>query len=112
MDKKIKRFVKAVCAGGIDPGWDECPICGATSDDECKFAAKPMTTFTVGQKVKILDDRRCHWQPSEEMTILAIEELNDYRHQLLITDKGEYADYWFDPTQSVLKHLDKVKNIE
>lgn len=25
------------CAGGVDPGWDECPKCGATADDECAF---------------------------------------------------------------------------
>ena len=24
------------CRGGIDPGWDKCPKCGATSDDECR----------------------------------------------------------------------------
>jgi hypothetical protein len=26
-----------VCAGGINPGWDACPKCGATIDDSCKF---------------------------------------------------------------------------
>lgn len=72
-----------------------------------------MTIFTVGQKVKILDDRRCIWQPSEEMTIAAIEPSNELTCLLLIMDDGrEYSSYWFDPTQPVLKYLDKVKNIE
>lgn len=26
------------CAGGIDPGFAECPKCGATMDDECRAA--------------------------------------------------------------------------
>lgn len=25
------------CSGGIDPGFDACPKCGATMDDVCKF---------------------------------------------------------------------------
>lgn len=28
-----------LCDGGIDPGWDECPKCGATADDPCAFSA-------------------------------------------------------------------------
>lgn len=28
-----------VCAGGVDPGWDECPKCGATMDDACAFSS-------------------------------------------------------------------------
>lgn len=24
------------CAGGIDPGFDQCPKCGATMDEDCK----------------------------------------------------------------------------
>src|SRR6185312_17494545 len=27
-----------LCAGGIDPGFDECPKCGATMDERCAFA--------------------------------------------------------------------------
>lgn len=27
-----------LCDGGIDPGFDECPKCGATSDEECRYA--------------------------------------------------------------------------
>lgn len=28
--------LEQVCAGGIDPGFGECPKCGATMDDECR----------------------------------------------------------------------------
>lgn len=28
-----------VCAGGIDPGFEECPKCGATMDDACAFSS-------------------------------------------------------------------------
>lgn len=27
-----------LCHGGVDPGWDECPKCGATMDDPCAHA--------------------------------------------------------------------------
>lgn len=27
---------KDSCRGGINPGWDECPKCGATSDEDCR----------------------------------------------------------------------------
>lgn len=46
IDKSLKELVKKkrakhnkpqLCAGGIDPGFDDCPKCGATSDDECKY---------------------------------------------------------------------------
>jgi hypothetical protein len=38
------------CAGGVNPGWDECQKCGATSDDPCAFAST---------------DRPCTCHPSE-----------------------------------------------
>lgn len=27
-----------LCAGGVDPGWDACPKCGTTMDDECAMS--------------------------------------------------------------------------
>jgi hypothetical protein len=30
-----------LCPGGIDPGFDECPKCGATMDDDCAYASPP-----------------------------------------------------------------------
>lgn len=36
-----KRPTDEACAGGIDPGFGECPKCGATMDDECRADIKP-----------------------------------------------------------------------
>lgn len=30
---------RQLCAGGIDPGFDDCPKCGATDDEHCKYEA-------------------------------------------------------------------------
>lgn len=75
-----------------------------------------MTTFVVGQKVRILEDRRMkNFHPSElsdELTIHAIDKANIHMSghaQLLHTDKGTYSGYWFDPDCPV---LDKLKNSE
>lgn len=70
-----------------------------------------MTTFVVGQKVRILEDRKANHQPSVELTIHAIDKGNEYtgHAQLLHTDHGTYSGYWFDPDSSV---LDLRKNWE
>jgi len=31
----VKEPAPHLCPGGIDPGFEECPKCGATMDDDC-----------------------------------------------------------------------------
>jgi hypothetical protein len=38
-DKPASSTNRDACAGGVNPGWDECQKCGATSDDPCAFAS-------------------------------------------------------------------------
>lgn len=38
---------KQLCAGGIDPGFDACPKCGATDDEHCQFDGPPDTHAEV-----------------------------------------------------------------
>lgn len=70
-----------------------------------------MTTFVVGQKVRILEDRRMPASTPNELTIHAIDPGNQYtgHAQLLHTENGTYSGYWFDPDCPV---LDRLKNSE
>lgn len=37
-DSSTDKASLDLCAGGVDPGWDACPKCGATMDDECAMS--------------------------------------------------------------------------
>lgn len=41
MDQQPPGDQADICAGGVNPGWDECPKCGATMDDECQALKSP-----------------------------------------------------------------------
>lgn len=45
-----------LCAGGVKPGWDECPKCGATMDDECKAPRSTAKTCLDDIGLKITNE--------------------------------------------------------
>lgn len=50
--RKLRETDSDLCAGGVDPGWDECPKCGATMDDECRggLSSQPPHSSSGGER--------------------------------------------------------------
>ena len=66
-----------------------------------------MNDFHVGQKLKILDDRREDWQPKHELTVMKVYDHGFRRgtghHQSLDMTNGQtYSGWWFDPEAECL----------
>lgn len=63
---------------------------------------RPFREFKVGERVRILDDRREPWQPTDEMQI---KEVHNHGYQrgighsqsLTMTNGEMYSAWWFDP---------------
>lgn len=75
-----------------------------------------MTTFVVGQKVRILEDRRTEDQTDQELTIIDVspvpsEYISVGGHDQWVTCDNDrtYSGYWFDPECKV---VDRLKNSE
>lgn len=63
---------------------------------------REFTEFHVGQKVRILDDRRNWWQPEDELEIAAVDNHGFKRgvghsQSLTMRDGHIYSGWWFDP---------------
>jgi hypothetical protein len=43
-DEDFATLFPALCPGGVDPGFEDCPKCGATDDDDCRGAPLPNGT--------------------------------------------------------------------
>jgi hypothetical protein len=63
--------------------------------------------FKVGDKLRILEDRREHWQPEHELTVTHVEnhgytESKGHPQTLTMSNGGVYSGWWFDPASKCL----------